>query len=257
MRELWQWEQEVRPPERLFGLTDDHRATRRPRIDAVRSALDTARSAIDATSAALRVRASSRSARIAWIAGVVMLLAAAAAFTPGGGPLVLRNRLRSLEDRLLAREGELGNLRIEAERSSRILAQSTHYGIPGDLAAAIHDIAIAEDIDPMLAFALVRVESGFIASAVSEAGAVGLTQIMPSTALSLEPGLTYDELFDRQVNLRLGFRYLRSLLEEYDGDVRLALLAYNRGPTRVNEIRRKGEDPGNGYARAVMGRAGL
>src|SRR5690606_17558304 len=176
---------------------------------------------------------------------------------PGAGPLAVRDGLRLLEARWLAREGARSNLRIEEERARRILTHSIHYGIPGDLAAAIHDIAVAEDIDPALAFALVRVESSFVADAVSEAGAVGLTQVMPSTAFSLEPGLTYAQLFDRETNLRLGFRYLRQLLRQYDGDVRLALLAYNRGPTRVDEIRNRGGDPGNGYARAVMGRAGL
>jgi soluble lytic murein transglycosylase-like protein len=249
MPELWQWEQETRPAARLMRGTDPL-----PQGEPSRAGL---RAALDSGIAALRQQAKSRPARLAWVAGTVMLLAAAAALEPEGGPLSVHDRLRRLEARLLAREGELSNLRIEAERSRRILAHSTRYGIPGDLAAAIHDIAVAEDIDPALAFALVRVESGFVADAVSEAGAVGLTQIMPGTALSLEPGLTYGDLFDRETNLRLGFRYLRQLLRQYQGDVRLALLAYNRGPTRVDEIRRRGDDPGNGYARAVMGRAGL
>jgi soluble lytic murein transglycosylase-like protein len=52
--------------------------------------------------------------------------------------------------------------------------------------------------------------------------------------------------------MRLGFRYLRQLTTQYDGDLRLALLAYNRGPTRVDSIRSAGGDPGNGYATAVM-----
>ena len=47
-------------------------------------------------------------------------------------------------------------------------------------------------------------------------------------------------------------RYLRQMIDKYDGDLRLALLAYNRGPGTVDSIRRVGGDPANGYARAIM-----
>src|SRR5690606_19816270 len=130
---------------------------------------------------------------------------------------------------------------------------STRYRIPAGLAASIHDIALAEGLDPWLAFQLVRVESGFSPTAVSPKGAVGLTQIMPSTAEALAPGISHDALFEPETNLRLGFRYLRYLIERYGGDLRLALLAYNRGPGTVDAIRSAGGDPSNGYAEAVMG----
>ncbi|MDX1674604.1 MAG: lytic transglycosylase domain-containing protein, partial [Longimicrobiales bacterium] len=80
----------------------------------------------------------------------------------------------------------------------------------------------------------------------------GYTQLMPATAFDLDPSLEYRDLFDRETNLRLGFRYLRWLIDRYDGDLRTALLAYNRGLGTVDSIRRAGGDPGNGYARAVM-----
>jgi soluble lytic murein transglycosylase-like protein len=100
----------------------------------------------------------------------------------------------------------------------------------------------------------VRVESEFRSRAVSSMGAVGLTQVMPSTAQILQPGIERAQLFDRDTNLRLGFRYLNEMLRQYKGDLRLALLAYNRGPGRVDEILRGGGDPSNGYASKVLGR---
>lgn len=164
----------------------------------------------------------------------------------------LEASLRETRSALRAREGELTLARLELARLRAIHQQSARHAIPADLAERIHEIAVGEGIHPDLAFALVRVESRFTPRAVSEAGAVGLTQVLPSTAFWLEPELTRSQLFDEQTNLRLGFRYLRQLIGQYGGDVRLALLAYNRGPGRVDEIRRAGGDPANGYARKVL-----
>src|SRR5439155_9059863 len=115
---------------------------------------------------------------------------------------------------------------------------------------------LAERVDPALAFRLVKIESNFNPKAKSKVGAIGYTQIRPSTARLYEPGLTTQQLYDRSTNLRLGFRYLRDLLERYDGNpeakLRLALLAYNRGPGKVQELLDAGRDPQNGYAAALM-----
>ena len=83
-------------------------------------------------------------------------------------------------------------------------------------------------------------------------GALGLTQLMPSTAVQIERGLSRDELFNAKTNLRVGFRYLRSLIDQYKGNVHLALLAYNRGEDAVWRDVRAGVNPGNGYDRYVM-----
>jgi soluble lytic murein transglycosylase-like protein len=104
-----------------------------------------------------------------------------------------------------------------------------------------------------MAFRLVETESSFRQNAVSEAGAIGYTQILPSTAQWLDPRVDEADLYERDVNLRFGFRYLRLLLEENAGDMRLALLAYNRGPGTVRAIVANGGDPANGYATRVMG----
>ena len=81
----------------------------------------------------------------------------------------------------------------------------------------------------------------------------GLTQVMPRTARWLMPGTTAEDLYDRQTNLRLGFRYLNQLIDKYRGDVKLALTAYNRGPGTVDRVLKRGGNPDNGYADKVLG----
>jgi soluble lytic murein transglycosylase-like protein len=137
-------------------------------------------------------------------------------------------------------------------RLKRVTENSSRYGIPADLAERIEDIALAEGIDARLAFGLVATESEFNRHAVSPVGAVGYTQLMPSTARFFRPGVEREALFDRDTNLRLGFRFLRTLIDKYHGNVELALLAYNRGPDRVDAILRDGGDPDNGYPRLVL-----
>ncbi len=167
----------------------------------------------------------------------------------------LRHRANAAEKELQARQGELDLVRLELGRVNAVMANSARYHIPADLSAQIYDIALSEGIDPDLAFRLVSVESEFTRTAVSPAGAVGLTQMMPSTARQIDPRLTREDLFHRETNLRLGFSYLRELINSYGGDLRLALLAYNRGPAVVDAIRRQGGNPENGYTRAVLPRA--
>lgn len=144
--------------------------------------------------------------------------------------------------------------RSEAEqiREDTIEGAIIRYGISRDLAEDIYDAAVRNDIDPDVAFGLVNTESTFDQRAVSHVGARGLTQVMPRTAAWLRPGTTAEDLFDRALNLELGFRYLRDLIDKYDGNVRLALLAYNRGPGTVDRILARGGDPDNGYADRVL-----
>ena len=69
----------------------------------------------------------------------------------------------------------------------------------------------------------------------------------------LVPGTTRSELMEPETNLRVGFKYLRRLIDQYDGDQELALTAFNRGPGTVNKLLRRGRDPDNGYADMVRG----
>lgn len=148
-------------------------------------------------------------------------------------------------------------LRDEARRFRELnggpFAFAMRYRIDGDLAREIHQAAQEEGIDPELAFRLVRVESAFNPRARSRVGALGLTQLMPSTARIFDRSLTHEGILAPGTNLRVGFRYLRGLINKYDGDVQLALLAYNRGDGAVDRDLRRGRNPENGYSRQVLG----
>lgn len=152
---------------------------------------------------------------------------------------------------------EAGAAKSGAQAKATALARKYSrrgYTVPVRLAEKIHSAAVANDIDPEVAFGLVRTESSFRNAATSYVGAVGLTQLMPATARWLEPGTTTRDLRDPDTNLRIGFRYLRQLIDRYEGDTRLALLAYNRGPGTVDRVLKRGGNPDNGYADKVMGR---
>jgi soluble lytic murein transglycosylase-like protein len=137
-------------------------------------------------------------------------------------------------------------------RWNAVFTYARRYRITMELAGLIHDIALEEKIEPELAFRLVRLESRFDPDVVSHAGAIGLTQLMLGTARYFQPGVSAEELTNPSTNLRIGFRYLRGLIREYRGDLKLALLVYNRGPTAVQNALALGEDPANGYERVLM-----
>jgi soluble lytic murein transglycosylase-like protein len=159
---------------------------------------------------------------------------------------------RRLRTELENARGEATILKAQYDRANRIIRFSSEYDISADLAATIFDVALAERVDPELAFRLVRLESQFNPRAVSRVGAIGLAQLMPSTAVQFDRTVTREKLFDPETNLRIGFRYLRRLIGLYNGDVRLALLAYNLGEGLVDEARKSGKDPLLGYNRILL-----
>lgn len=134
----------------------------------------------------------------------------------------------------------------------RNIEKYSEYDIPRDLAEDIYDIALETDIDPDMAFGLVRTESAFKNNATSHVGAIGLTQLMPATARWLKPDVTVRDLRDSKTNLSIGFKYLAELIQKYDGDKELALLAYNRGPGTVDRVLKRGGNPDNGYPDMVL-----
>lgn len=159
---------------------------------------------------------------------------------------------RRLRKELENAAGEAALLRAQVDRANKIMEYSTRYDIPAKLAATIFDVALSERLDPELAFRMVRLESSFNPRAVSRVGALGLVQVMPATARFFDADITKEDLFEPRTNLSIGFKYMRRLINVYDGNVRLALLAYNLGEERVDQARRSGKNPMDGYNRILL-----
>lgn len=88
-------------------------------------------------------------------------------------------------------------------------------------------------ISPKLLMSLIKQESAFRPLAQSGSGAMGLTQLMPDTALSLVSGASLKDFFDSQTNIKAGAKYIARLLKRFDGNIAYTLAGYNAGPTRV------------------------
>ena len=96
-----------------------------------------------------------------------------------------------------------------------------------------HPIILQEagrhEIDPALVKAIIMAESGYNPNAISDKGAKGLMQLMPSTAQALG----VEDAFNPQQNISGGVRYFKRLVNRFDGDIKLALAAYNAGSKKV------------------------
>jgi soluble lytic murein transglycosylase-like protein len=139
---------------------------------------------------------------------------------------------RSLIDRIIADEvphpdpaEEAAAAQPQAKADPTTLLQSTPYG------ELISTVAEAHGVDPLLVRALIQVESGYKPRARSSKGAMGLMQIMPSTAR------TYNvrNPFDPRANIEAGISHLKSLLDRL-GKTELALAAYNAGEAAVQRF---------------------
>jgi soluble lytic murein transglycosylase len=104
---------------------------------------------------------------------------------------------------------------------------------------ALRQASRRHGLDPALVAAVVYAESGFHEDAVSESGAVGLMQLLPSTATEIAARtgaqrFTPADLRDPSVNIRYGTHYLGSLLDHYDGSLVEAVAAYHAGVRNVD-----------------------
>lgn len=112
---------------------------------------------------------------------------------------------------------------------------------PVHYSAEVAHYAAVNNLDPLLVHAVIRVESGYNPRALSHKGARGLMQLMPETARWVashdDTSNVFDEslLYDPEINVRLGTRYLRDLMDEFDGRLVVALAAYNAGRGNVSK----------------------
>lgn len=122
---------------------------------------------------------------------------------------------------------EKGNVPPAPPAQGTVSTERADYANP-ELAHVIHNAAKKYQVDPKLVSAVAEVESGGNQNAVSRAGAVGIMQLMPDTAA----GLGVDP-YRMEGNVEGGTKYLREMLDTFDGDVKKAVAAYNAGPNAV------------------------
>ena len=87
------------------------------------------------------------------------------------------------------------------------------------------------EVDPAIIKAIIMAESSYNPKAVSKSGAIGLMQLMPTTARALG----VDDIFNPEQNINAGVRYFKRMLKRFDGDTALALAAYNAGSAKVRK----------------------
>jgi soluble lytic murein transglycosylase-like protein len=127
--------------------------------------------------------------------------------------------------------GQVMTYAVHGASSTRVTTPFTSTRKSAPYERSIVEHARRQKVAADLVRAVIQVESAFNPVAVSSKGAMGLMQLMPATATEL--GVANP--FDPDENIRGGVQYLRTLLDRFDGNVELALAAYNAGPGNVEK----------------------
>ena len=109
-----------------------------------------------------------------------------------------------------------------------------------DYSEYVYKYATDYNLDPLLVFAVIKTESNFKVDATSSSNAIGLMQLMENTALEVSNNIdekinSKEELYNPEINIKLGAKYLSELLERYDNNLNMTLAAYNAGQGNVNK----------------------
>jgi len=125
------------------------------------------------------------------------------------------------------------NQKVIAEKSNKVIPDKKKIekspAVNADYSSYVQKSARKYEIEPELIHAVIRTESNGNHRAVSKKGAMGLMQLMPSTASDMNVA----NPFNPEENIEGGTRYLRSLIEKFNGNLTLAIAAYNSGPKTV------------------------
>lgn len=122
---------------------------------------------------------------------------------------------------------------VENKNISKPGHKKSHTPSSADYLQIIQDKSRKYNIAPSLVNAVIEVESNWNSTAVSKKGARGLMQLMPSTAREMDIG----NPLNPEENIEGGVRYLRHLLDKFNGDLSLALAAYNAGPDKIEKFK--------------------
>lgn len=169
----------------------------------------------------------------------------------GFRPLPIPEPLQEVERVISPRLRQLLTYRPSPNRSMRAYASVENFNptlVPNGYGQLIAEVASANGVSPGLLAGLVKVESGFNPNAVSRAGATGLGQLMPDTAR----GLGVSNSRDPRQNLQGAARYLRQMMDQFNGDLTAGLRAYNQGPGNQQRYPNGVSEEARAYPRKVL-----